>query len=51
MPDQIKLMLNRKENSEIEDLKLRPVISHHKRRLAVIITEFILENNSNQLKP
>lgn len=48
--NQIKLMLNRKENAVIEDFKLTTVFSHHKRRLANALTEWKTKSESNQLE-
>lgn len=48
--NQLKLMLNRKENSEIEDFKLTTVFSHHKRRLANALKEIKSTNDSQQLE-
>lgn len=48
--NQIKLMLNRQEESEIEDFKLTTVFSHHKRRLANALKELKSNNDSKQLE-
>ena len=48
--NQIKLMLNRKENDEIEDFKLTTVFSHHKRRLANALKEWKSKNDLTQLE-
>lgn len=48
--NQLKLMLTRKENTEIEDFKLTTVFSHHKRRLANALKEMKSNNDSKQLE-